>query len=77
MLPFLRREIMSLTAFQRRRRELARKKMLEEEKEEENLRELSINNMTKDEIIEKLEEKGIDHNPRDKKEVLYNLLVGE
>ena len=35
------------------------------------------NDITKDEIISKLEERGIDHNPKDKKEVLYSLLVGE
>lgn len=36
-----------------------------------------INKLSKDEIIERLKEKGVDHNPRDKKEVLFNLLVGD
>ena len=35
----------------------------------------SLDEITRDEIIEKLVEKGIEHNPRDKKEVLYNLMI--
>lgn len=34
-----------------------------------------IDDMSKDKIIEILKRKGIDHNPRDKKEVLYNLMI--
>lgn len=34
-----------------------------------------INDITKAEIIEILTEKGIEHNPRDKKEVLYRLMI--
>ena len=36
---------------------------------------IDIDDITKAEIVEILTEKGIDHNPRDKKEVLYNLMV--
>ncbi|MGB3925766.1 MAG: hypothetical protein WBL14_05285 [Caldicoprobacterales bacterium] len=65
---------MSLTGFQRRRRELAKKKALEEQKKQEQMKKLSIDDLTKDEIIAKLKEKGIDHNPRDKKDELIELL---
>lgn len=68
---------MSLTGFQRRRRELAKRKALEEQKKQEEVKKLSIDDLTKDEIIAKLKEKGIDHNPRDKKETLFKLLVGD
>ncbi|GFN35814.1 hypothetical protein [Tepidimicrobium xylanilyticum] len=68
---------MSLTGFQRRRRQLAKRKALEEQKKQEEVKKLSIDDMTKEEIIKKLEEKGIEYNPRDKKEVLFNLLVGD
>jgi hypothetical protein len=68
---------MSLTGFQRRRRQLAKRKALEEQKKQEEVKKLSIDDMTKEEIIKKLEEKGIEHNPRDKKEVLFKLLVGD
>lgn len=34
-----------------------------------------IDEYTKDEISEILTNKGIEHNPRDKKEVLYNLMI--
>lgn len=43
------------------------------EEEVENIK--SFDEITKDEIIERLKEKEIDHNPRDKKEILYNLLI--
>lgn len=36
---------------------------------------LGINDITKDKIIEVLTEKGIEHNPRDKKEILYDLMI--
>ena len=36
---------------------------------------IDIDDITKPEIIEILTEKGIEHNPRDKKEVLYNLMI--
>lgn len=68
---------MSLTGFQRRRRELAKKKALEEQKKQEEVKKLSIDDMTKEEIIKQLEEKSIKHNPRDKKEILFKLLVGD
>lgn len=70
---------MSLAGFQRRRRELARHKELEEKAKLEKVdtNKLDYDGITKDEIIEKLKEKGIEHNPKDKKEVLYDLLVGE
>lgn len=45
--------------------------------DEEKAEELSIDEITKDDIIKRLEEQGIEHNPRDKKEVLFDLLVGE
>lgn len=64
---------MSLAGFQRRRRELAKRKELEKDKN--SIEELSIEDMTKDEIIEDLKEKDIEHNPKDKKEVLFDLLV--
>ena len=44
-------------------------------KEEEVLDIKPYDNITKPEIIEILTEKGIEHNPRDKKEVLYNLMI--
>lgn len=68
---------MSLTGFQRRRRQLAKRKALEEQKKQEEVKKLSIDDLTKDEIIAKLKEKGIEHNPRDKKEILFKLLVGD
>lgn len=68
---------MSLTGFQRRRRQLAKRKALEEQKKQEEVKKLSIDDLTKDEIIAKLKEKGIEHNPRDKKEDLFKLLVGD
>lgn len=68
---------MSLAGFQRRRRELAKKKALEEQKKQEQMKKLSIDDLTKDEIIAKLKEKGIEHNPRDKKDGLFKLLVGD
>lgn len=36
---------------------------------------LGINDYTKAEIIEILTEKGIEHSPRDKKEILYSLMI--
>lgn len=36
---------------------------------------VGIDDISKDKIIEILKRKGIDHNPRDKKEVLYNLMI--
>ena len=64
---------MSLSGFQRRRRELEEKVKLEKV----DTNKLDYDGITKDEIIEKLKEKGIEHNPKDKKEVLFDLLVGE
>lgn len=46
---------------------------LNEDKEPTNA--IDIDDITKDEIVEILTGKGIEHNPRDKKEVLYELLV--
>ncbi len=43
--------------------------------DEEGINTIGIDNITKAEIIEILTQKGIDHNPRDKKEILYNLMV--
>lgn len=43
--------------------------------EDEGTNVIGIDNITKSEIIEILTEKGIEHNPRDKKEILYNLMV--
>ena len=37
----------------------------------------AYDNITKAEIVERLKNDGIDHNPRDSKEVLYALLEGE
>lgn len=42
--------------------------------EEEVTNAIGIDSITKPEIIGILTEKGIEHNPRDKKEVLYDLL---
>ena len=64
---------MSLSGFQRRRRELEEKVRLEKV----DTHKLDYDGITKDEIIERLKEKGIEHNPKDKKEVLFDLLVGE
>lgn len=36
---------------------------------------IGIDNITKAEIIEILTQKGIDHNPRDRKEILYELMI--
>jgi len=36
---------------------------------------IGIDDITKPEIIEILREKGIEHNPKDKKEVLYELMI--
>lgn len=47
----------------------------ETETEESIIFKVDIEDMSKDKIIEILEQKGIDHNPRDKKEVLYNLMI--
>jgi len=80
---------MSLAGFQRRRRELAKQKKIEEiEKQNENdlteqptnednegANTIGIDDIKKDKIIEILTEKGIKHNPKDKKEILYNLMV--
>jgi len=76
------------TAYERRVRRLREHVLANERKRKEELKkvlepveeveeELSIDYLTKDEIIEKLREKGIDHNPRDKKETLFKLLVGD
>lgn len=43
--------------------------------DKEGINTIGIDNITKAEIIEILTQKGIDHNPRDKKEILYNLMV--
>ena len=43
--------------------------------DKEGINTIGIDNITKAEIIEILTQKGIDHNPRDKKEVLYNLMA--
>ncbi|NLI61780.1 MAG: hypothetical protein GX375_10205 [Clostridiales bacterium] len=43
--------------------------------DKEGINTIGIDNITKAEIIEKLTEKGIEHNPRDKKEVLYRLMI--
>ena len=37
---------------------------------------VGIDDITKTEISEMLSKKGIEHNPKDKKEVLYDLMVG-
>lgn len=47
----------------------------ETETEESIVFKVDIEDISKDKIIEILEQKGIDHNPRDKKEVLYNLMI--
>lgn len=76
------------TAYERRVRRLREHVLANERKRKEELEtvlepvekaeeELSIDDLTKDEIIAKLKEKGIEYNPRDKKEVLFNLLVGD
>jgi hypothetical protein len=44
-----------------------------EDKDEDDV--IDMSNITKAEIIEILTEKGIEHNPRDKKEILYNLMI--
>lgn len=36
---------------------------------------IGIDDITKDKIIEILNEKGIEHNPKDRKEILYKLMV--
>ena len=36
---------------------------------------IDIDDITKPEIIEILTQKGIEHNPRDKKEILYDLMI--
>lgn len=44
-----------------------------EDNEDTNI--IDIDGITKPEIIEILTQKGIEHNPRDRKEVLYELLI--
>ena len=44
-------------------------------KDNEDINIIDIDDITKPEIIEILTQKGIDHNPRDKKEILFDLLV--
>lgn len=44
-----------------------------EDKEDTNT--TGIDDIKKDEIIEILTQKGIEHNPRDRKEVLYELMI--
>lgn len=41
----------------------------------EGINTIGIDDITKDKIIEILNEKGIKHNPKDRKEVLYKLMV--
>lgn len=67
------------TAYERRVRRLREHVLIHTKPKEEviNKPKLSIDDMTKEEIINKLEGKGIEYNPRDKKEVLFNLLVGD
>ncbi len=36
---------------------------------------IDIDDITKPEIIEILTQKGIEHNPRDRKEILYELMI--
>ncbi|MCF6464197.1 hypothetical protein [Clostridium sp. Cult1] len=43
--------------------------------EKEDANTIGIDDITKAEIIEILTQKGIEHNPRDKKEVLYELMI--
>lgn len=45
-------------------------------KEEEVLEIKPYDGITKAEIIEILRQKGIEHNPRDKKDILYSLMIG-
>lgn len=49
------------------------KQPVSEDKEGTNA--IGIDDITKAEIIEILNEKGIEHNPRDKKEILYDLMI--
>ena len=46
----------------------------EESKEDGDV--IVYDDITKPQIADILSQKGIEHNPRDKKEVLYNLLLG-
>ena len=43
--------------------------------DKEGINTIGIDNITKAEIIEELDRKGIEYNPRDKKQVLYDLLI--
>lgn len=51
----------------------ANREDLSEDKAEADV--IDISDITKAEIVEILTEKGIEHNPRDKKEVLYRLMI--
>lgn len=43
---------------------------------EEEVLDIKPYDITKAEIIEILKQKGIEHNPRDKKDILYSLMIG-
>ena len=45
--------------------------------EDEGDQEPALDELTKAQIVEQLKEKGVEHNPRDTKEVLLKLLEGE
>lgn len=65
------------TGFERRVKRL-REHVLRHNKQSEYTKEtLSIDDLKKDDIIKMLEEQEIEHNPSDKKEVLFDLLVGD
>ena len=44
-------------------------------KDNEDINIIDIDDITKPEIIEILTQKGIEHNPRDRKEILYELMI--
>lgn len=67
---------MSATAFQRLRREIEAKKLAVETAKQEEPDNEQSKELTKNQIMELLKEKGIEFNVRDNKEILLKLLEG-
>lgn len=69
---------MMLRRYHKKKEKPKENKALEQpiNKDEEDANTIGIDNITKANIIEILTQKGIEHNPRDKKEVLYDLMIG-
>ncbi|WP_132995825.1 hypothetical protein [Sporanaerobacter acetigenes] len=69
---FVEKEIIDVKYLEIEEKGLTKQSTIEDSK---GVNTIGIDNITKDAIIGILTEKGIEHNPRDKKENLYNLMV--